>query len=571
MSERPKVWSPRPKRILFMDYKSGRAVTCYRDPDYRMQDGHRFVVTPGGRRKYPSLEDMLNAAHTVKAEQVYLVGEVPPVHPDRQHWMLAKLETWNHGRHWLTAEPRIGRYYRTDPKEDQIEVRPASEWFNDTPVDEEQARTAWIVLAEEVEKITGWDHNGKEVHGSMFITPSATGANLWGLTLPKRLRNLPGLPNDIAEQLHNVSGLHRVQHLTTTGEGDNENEFEVRHFDAAATPTLDTFCYVDGRFMFSALGWGIGLGGERINRDMANYMLRSPEGRYKKAFYRVRVQVPKDWNHVGLLPMKDPDSTRRWLYPNRPGVQFETWADGSELFIAFNEGWIIDAQEGIVFGGEPLDDPDSKPGKRPKANVLDKWASKLNTARENVQRREDLEPVVRQAVAGALRAILLQGVGNFAKRLRGQSVVVNNARDIPAEYADVAERFGDAWVYEEPGRAFNERERGYYRPELAIQVWGLSRARMLVSPVPGGKAGGYTGQVPGMLSMDPRTILGVRGDAVYSSVIPPWALPASRGGADDGKNGRLRVKGVLRNVPTPLDENERNVLRVQAEKTGGEF
>lgn len=81
----------------------------------------------------------------------------------------------------------------------------------------------------------------------------------------------------------------------------------------------------------------------------------------------------------------------------------------------------------------------------------------------------------------------------------------------------------------------------------------------------------YTGPKPGMLSMDPSTILGVRGDAVYTSELPRWALPVADGGADDGKNGRLRVKGVLRNVPTPLDEAARNELRVKAEQKGWEL
>lgn len=574
MSQRPKVWTPEPKRMVFMDYKSGRAVTCYRgriEPG-TVPDGHRFTASPSGRRKTPSLADMLNAAHDVGAEQVILTGSLPAIRSDREHWMLAvdeERDGWEHGQHWLVREPRIGRYKNTRSGR-TLEVRPASEWFNDAPVDQLQAREAWVVLSEEVEKVTGWDHNGKEARGAMFITPSATGANLWGLTLPKRLRNLPGIPMDIAEELHGIAGQHRIQHLTTTGEGDRETEYEVRHFDAAATPRLDTFSYVDGRFMYSSLGWGLGLGAHRIGRHQAHENISDSDpgapGRYVRAYYHVRATVPRDWNHVGLLPLQAQDSRDRWLYPNKPGATFDTWADGAEIMIACDNGWHIEAIEGIVFGTEALDDPDAKGKKKP--NVLDGWASKLNKARENVQAREDLDPTVRQAVAGALRSILLQGIGNFAKRLRGQSVVVKNAMDVPPQYARSVERFGSAHVYEEPGRAFTERERGYYRPELAVQVWGRARARMLRSPVPGGKQGGYTGQVPGMLSMDPRTILGVRGDAVYSSEVPPWALPVREGGADDGKNGRLRIKGVLHNVPTPTNETERNELRIKAEEKG---
>lgn len=548
---RPKVWTPSPKRQVFMDCKTGRLVTW---------DWRRETVTPSGRRKTPALVDMLNAAHALDAEQIILTGKLPEYREDREHWMLADTPGWEHGKHWLAREPRIGRYKNTLTGR-PMEVRPAAEWFNDAPVDPMQARTAWEVLAAEVEKITGTDQNGKPIAGSMFITPAATAVNLWGMLLPKTMRNVPTLPADIAEELHKTSGQHRIEHLTTTGEGDNENEFEVRHFDAAAQPKLDTFSYVDGRFMYSALGWGLALGARRIGRDDAAMNLFDPDGKrqYTRARYKVRVTIPHDWHHVGLLALQAPDVADGWLYPNRPGVTFETWADGAEVMIAQRHGWAIDPLEGIEFGTTGLD------GKKP--NVLNAWADKLGAARESVQARDDLDPVVRLAVAGALRSMLLQGIGNFAKRLRGADVVVKSPREIPAEYAADARRFGSAWVYSEPGREFSERERGYYHPELAVQVWGRARARMLESPAPTG----YTGPRPGMLSMDPATILGVRGDAVYSSVVPPWALPLNRGGADDGKNGRLRVKGVLRNVPTPLDESARNELRVKAEQKGGEF
>lgn len=578
---RPKVWTPTPKRQVFMDYKTGRLVTW---------DWRRKTVTPR-RGKSPALPDMLTAAHALDAEQIILTGKLPEYREDREHWMLANLDKtdWEHGKHWLAREPRIGRYTNKLTGR-TIEVRPASEWFNDAPVDPVQARTAWEVLESEVGKITGTDQKGDPISGSMFITPAATAVNLWGMLLPKALRSLPMLPADIAEELHRTSGQHRIEHMTTTGQGDNENEYVVRHFDAAAHPKLDTFCYADGRFMYSALGWGVGLGAHRITAQEAamNIFDRDPmrsgadirrpspgipdaprkggPGQFTPAWYKVRVKVPESWNHVGLLPFQAENVDDGWLYPNRPGATFETWASGAEIKCADDCGWELTPLEGIVFDRKPL--MDSANGKeKPKPDVLNKWAGKLNAARDAVQSREDLDPVVRMAVAGALRSMLLQGIGNFAKRLRGADVVVKSPRDIPAEYAADARRFGSAWVYSEPGREFSERERGYYHPELAVQVWGKARNRMLVSPI----ASGYTGPRPGMLSMDPATILGVRGDAVYSSVVPPWALPTDRGGSDDGKNGRLRVKGVLRNVATPLDENQRNALRVKAEQKGGQF
>lgn len=557
MTGRPKVWKPAKVHHLFVDFKSGRAVTW---------DWRRVQVEPSGRRKTPALVDMLNTAHALGCPQIIVAGKVPEPREGQTYWMLADTPGWEHGTHWLSREPRVGRY-KNELSGHEVQIRPASEWFNDAPVDHLQAKTAWDVLSGEVEKITGTDHKNHDLVGGLFYTPTQTAVNLWGMLLPKRLRSLPSLPADIAEQLHNTSGQHRIEHLTTTGQGDNENDYEVRHFNATETPKLDTFAYIDGRFMYSALGWGVGLGAHRITRDEAamNIYDRGGPGQYVSAWYKVRARVPADWRHVGLLPFKAENVEDGWLYPNRPGATFETWASGAEVKLAIDNGWALDPLEGIVFDKQALDDPDARG--RAKPNVLDSWAGKLNAARDAVQQRDDLDPEVRQAVAGALRAMLLQGIGNFAKRLRGQDVTVKNALDIPPEYAASQKKMGDHWVYHVPGRPFKEHEKGYYHPELAVQVWGRARARMLQSPAPRD----YTGPRPGMLSMDPSTILGVRGDAVYTSEVPRWALPADQGGADDGKNGRLRIKGVLHNVPTPHNESERNELRVKAETKGSDL
>ena len=54
-----------------------------------------------------------------------------------------------------------------------------------------------------------------------------------------------------------------------------------------------------------------------------------------------------------------------------------------------------------------------------------------------------------------------------------------------------------------------------------------------------------------------------------TSSVPTWALSVAQGGGDDGKDGRLRVKGVL---PGPLEAprsgSERAALSEQAEQAG---
>ena len=69
--------------------------------------------------------------------------------------------------------------------------------------------------------------------------------------------------------------------------------------------------------------------------------------------------------------------------------------------------------------------------------------------------------------------------------------------------------------------------------------------------------------------MPGSSIVGINGDAIYSSYLPQWALPQQQGGVDDGKAGRLRLQGYLDSpVPTPATRAARDTLRDKALKAG---
>ena len=102
-----------------------------------------------------------------------------------------------------------------------------------------------------------------------------------------------------------------------------------------------------------------------------------------------------------------------------------------------------------------------------------------------------------------------------------------------------------------------------YRPELAAQVWGRARARVLRGPSALGNG------TSGALNLDPATLIGIQGDAVYASSLPRWSLPVEYGGGDDGKVGRFRIKGYMRgSYRTPALRDQRMSLRNRAEKQG---
>ena len=61
----------------------------------------------------------------------------------------------------------------------------------------------------------------------------------------------------------------------------------------------------------------------------------------------------------------------------------------------------------------------------------------------------------------------------------------------------------------------------------------------------------------------------MNGDALYLTAVPQACLPVARGGGDDGKVGRLRVKGWIGEpMPVPATTEARNTLRGRAEAYG---
>ena len=59
--------------------------------------------------------------------------------------------------------------------------------------------------------------------------------------------------------------------------------------------------------------------------------------------------------------------------------------------------------------------------------------------------------------------------------------------------------------------------------------------------------------------MDPSQLIGVNGDALYLTSVPQACLPVDQGGGDDGRTGRLRVKGWIGEpMPVPATTEARN-------------
>lgn len=529
---RPVPWSPRDVPTVWLDYATGRGLTDAGAP-----------VTPRvtGRRKTPSLGDLLDTAHTLGARRVMLTGAVPRNDVTKRHWLYTKTPGWTVSPkgHWI-AQPSTGRFVN-DLSGHELEVRTCEEWFATNDLTPEQAHEAWRLTAEVI-------HKAADPKAQLFLTPAATGQHLWARSLPRTLDPEQVSP-EIAELIHASAGQHRQQHLTTGRDACSCGACRPL-VDVEAEPSVPGFHYVDGRFMYAALMRELGVGGMLLTRaETADLIEHQP---YARARLRVRFTVPEGWGHVGLLGVQHDDAQDGWHYPNVPGASFETWADSSEVQIAVRNGWSIDPVEAILHRT---------------VKVADTFRDRLIRARSLAATAPATNEPTRRAVTAALRAMLIQTIGAWASRGRDRSFVTDDPMRVPPEYQASIERHGDLYVWKVGGSSrdlYSGPTAAFYRPEIAAQVWGRGRARVLSCPT-GGDERGYGGA----LSVDPTTLLGINGDAIYTTTLPRWALPTAAGGGDDGEVGRMRLQGALSGpLATPASTGERNRLRAKAEQAG---
>lgn len=538
---RPQPWSPKPVPTLWMDYVTGHGVT---------DTGNRVKATPGDRRQNPNLADKLNLAATLGVSRIMFTGEVPKSEGGKRHWLLVKTPMWIPGKHWLGAWQSVTGRFEHAQTQQKLDVKIAAEWFGDLDLTPDEARQAWAITAQALQRA--------DEKATMFLSPTATGANLWALSLPRNVDPVH-VEEDIAAELRSTSGQHHVEHLV-------EGPDLINHDDVLPlvkpTQYLNNFAYVDGRFMYAAVCNELGIGpARRLNRAGAFELLESQP--YARARYHVRFTVPQGWNHIGILPVKAPGSASRWIYPNRPGAMHETWADSAEIFVALKHGWLIEPIEAIEFTNVTLGKKANGEIGEVKTRPLDTFAERMIRTRELVVNHPEIPDTVRGAVASALRAIVLQTIGGFHSPGRASTVVVESALDVPPQYQDTLQQHGDVFSYKIPTPSINDRTRQFYHPEFSTQIWGRARARLLSAPA-------ANKHKAGVLTLDPSTVLGVFGDAVYTTEIPAWSLPTEQGGGDDGKVGRLRLQGALvdGNYKFPVTIDQRDRLRARAEKAG---
>jgi hypothetical protein len=412
--------------------------------------------------------------------RLLVVGSPPVGWTGWAQTLTTELGPWRpalRGHHVNGGSPALR--YRNTITGQAAEFRSAAEWFGEpvtpagTVYSTRHAQQAWQTLNARLARSFG---DGAQLLGS----PSVTGRSLAGLT-GKLGEQLPG---DVRELITATNYQGRIQ---------------VFEQDRRRIPGL---AHLDARVAYGACTRELGTGPATL--DTVRELPLDARGRLMaRGRLRVRVTVPPGWDHVGLLArVPGPSPTE---YPT--AGSFETWADVAECAIALEAGWRLDVLERLLLT---------------QAKPLDLWRDRLERIWRELAADVELDPIVAELARGAIRRLVIFGIGGFAQREQTVIDYYADPADVPPGVAFDEAPDGPGWITR---RRVAADPRWAY-PELAGQIWARARARLLKAP------GGA-----GALALPGRDVIAFRTDSIYTVADPRWA--------DDGAWGRYRLKGLL--------------------------
>jgi hypothetical protein len=492
-----RLWHPQAGRVTAVAHSDGRM--AYRGKGYK--------VNPGGG----SAAEWL-AVLPADVERLILVGPRPwhtsgaaTMTSDVRRWLAAPTPGWEPdrrgGRAHLVHEWNPSARYRQGER--RVEIRHAAEWIGEdadgdcSPLD---VFHAFGLLRKGLR-----DRWGTGVE--LLATPAQTGKDLWSRTIPKD-REYPVMSYELRQLISATSGQGRAELRTPP----------------AVPETIPALHVYDGTFMYAGLLWGMPVG-EPMR--VAGPAFEAADDKTRETWLRgrsrwhVKVTVPAEWWHVGILPAPVAGS-RDWEYPAEPGRTFTTWAGGPEVWLARKHGWHVEVLDGIRWAeGKPLD--------LWKERLLDLWQA---YGAMDALAAPDYQRSARMA-RKMVRALVLHTIGSFNSRGRksGDVVPVDQAESIPAGAKVYASEDGTALEWSTD--SYGSVDPQYAHPEWAAEIWSRARTRLLEGP-------GGTGVLSGLLSgkplLDPSEVVAFRTDAVYLTRQVPWSN-------EDDVPGRFRRKG----------------------------
>lgn len=543
---RPIPKQPPEELALFLDLATGLGVDFNRQP---------IKAELPGRRKKPRLVDLLDTARLRGVTRIILCGDSTPSNHD---WLLptqaqiAKGEEFTPGWRDVASylgNPGTGRFKHIETGHN-VSISTTRDWFGDTLLTPTQAQFGLETLRHVVGSAIG------RPDWALMRTPSQTGLNVWKQRLDT-IRNFVMEPIDpeLGRLIQSTEPQHRNE-IYTAGAGHCDCGDCIPFID---TDTIDGFYYADGRFMYHGVAkqsYGAAPAHSLTGEQAAALFARD---HYHPARYLVRFTIPDFMPaHIGVFPVKKDTGERGWHWPNRPGYVGETWVNMVELKNAIdNAGYAVEFIEGIQLT---------------KTNVVQPFAHSCQVMLDllgQLHESRSIGAAGHDAVASAIKHMYRVTIGSFSRRQPTTTRFAARFEDISNQAIGGTERqtTNGGWTYQVPSAPKPDAEDTFH-PEVAAMVWGNSRTRVLRFTQPDPK-NNKSRLAYGALQLDPEHLIGIQGDAIYTTTLDPSWLPTHLGGIDDGKNGKLRIKGILPGpLETPHTLAQRQKLSNAAEANG---
>lgn len=353
---------------------------------------------------------------------------------------------------WEKAGLELGAYYRNHAAtiilgggESGVDIVPVGTWFSS--VDESTYMSDVIksmaylkdLLTKHFQPIEVSKGKHDEYRVELQSTPARTGMDLLRRKLPYGIK-YEDLPPD-------------VEKIVMTEFGQARTELFDHGRDA-----VENLHNYDGLWMYASCCRHMPVG--RVVHDF--------EGVYRDyvtGLYRVEAVVPVDWRHIGLLPMRDGDKT---VWPNRPGMVFESWCSNRDFQLAWDHGWHINViRERILW-------PDSQAkGMKIGQDPLRHWMETLVRLRQEVT--NDYPEPIHSFLRDAFRALLNMTIGRLHMSGRKVDVYTQSFAEDPGDDAYLAEEYTDGSCRYEKREELNAFQKESFKPHWALEVWNQAK------------------------------------------------------------------------------------------------
>lgn len=412
----------------------------------------RAYWNPGNGRMYVEGFGLLSSNHLGLAEATCAAfayeAEVLYLMPSLGRWKEHR------GRYpgkadWEESGVQLASYYRNHSAtvalgELEMDIVPIGTWF--PSVTEETYMSNVILAMSHLKDLLTKHFQPIEVHKGksdeyrveLMSTPARTGMDLLRRKLPYGVK-YEDLPAD-------------VEHIVMTEFGQARTEL----FDHGRDTVEDLHNY-DGLWMYASCCRHMPVG-KCVHDNESEYM------GYVTGLYKVKVKVPYDWAHIGLLPVRQEDKT---VYPNKPGQMFVSWCSHRDVKLAMDYGWSVVILERILW-------PDTQArGMKIGQDPLRHWMETLVTLRETIALQYE-EPI-RGMLRDAFRSLLNMTIGRLHMAGRTVDVYTQDFSEDPGEGTHLAEEYADGSFRYEKQQDLNAYQKEGFKPHWALECWNQAK------------------------------------------------------------------------------------------------